>query len=192
MTVNACNLYVFRSSLQVKERKKVMERIHAKEAEKLMVENELARLKIDAMNVAANNAQLQATMTACARDLTDKDQLIERYSMEIRQRNDSIEKKMSVVDRLNRKYEKLTAGQEEENLGPLEATIKNLTKQISAKADSSDALQHQWLQDQTVLVEAVGDVEKKTSKVCACMLLPSSILCGTARVTYASSCSSTT
>lgn len=87
----------------VKERKKVMEKIHAKEAEKLTVENELARLKIDAMNVEAHNMQLEQTLSGCLRDLKDKDQLIEKYSMEIRQRNDAIEKKMSVVDRLNRK-----------------------------------------------------------------------------------------
>lgn len=80
-----------------------MEKIHAKESEKLSVENELARLKIDAMNVEAHNMQLQQTLDSCVKDLKDKDQLIERYSMEIRQRNDAIEKKMSVVDRLNRK-----------------------------------------------------------------------------------------
>lgn len=87
----------------MKERKKVMERIHATEAEKLTVENELARLKIDALNVEAHNMQLRQTMDACAKDLKDKDTLIERYTMEIRQRNDSVEKKMSIVDRLNRK-----------------------------------------------------------------------------------------
>lgn len=63
------------------------------------------------------------------------------------------------------RLEKLTSGQEEENLGPLEATIKNLTKQIAAKAESSEALQRQWLQDQTLLVDAVNDVESKTEKV---------------------------
>ncbi len=31
------------------------------------------------------------------------------------------------------RYEKLTAGVEEENMGPLEATIRNLSKQIAAK-----------------------------------------------------------
>ncbi len=81
----------------------MIERIHAKEAEKLAVENELARLKIDAMNVEAHNAQLEQTLAGCVRDLKEKDQLIERYTMEIRQRNDAVEKKMSIVDRLNRK-----------------------------------------------------------------------------------------
>ena len=89
---------------QVKERKKVMEKIHAKEAEKAAVENELARLKIDTMNVEAHNMQLKQTLEACERDLRDKGQQIERATLEIRQRNDSIEKKMSIVDRLNRRW----------------------------------------------------------------------------------------
>jgi hypothetical protein len=63
------------------------------------------------------------------------------------------------------RYEKLTAGVEEENLGPLEATINNLTKQIAAKTEASDALQRQWLQDQTMLVEAANNLEMKTEKV---------------------------
>ena len=81
-----------------------MEKIHAKEAEKAAVENELARLKIDTMNVEAHNMQLKQTLEACERDLRDKGQQIERATLEIRQRNDSIEKKMSIVDRLNRRW----------------------------------------------------------------------------------------
>jgi hypothetical protein len=178
-----------------------MEKIHAKETEKSAVENELARLKIDAMNVEAHNLQLQQTLEACVKELKEKDQLIEKYTMEIRQRNDSIEKKMSVVDRLNRKcvtgtaagsccdrcnaravavvalhfvvscagvgrYERLTSGQVEENLGPLEATIKNLSKQINSKVEASEQLQREWLQDQTALVSLANDVDSKAEKVC--------------------------
>ena len=72
---------------------------------------------------------------------------------------------LSVLVRAPRRLDKLTAGVEEENLGPLEATVRNLSKQITAKAEASDALQHTWLQDQTTLVEAADDVEIKTSKV---------------------------
>ena len=54
---------------------------------------------------------------------------------------DEIEKKQIYVDRLNRKYDALTSGQEEENLGPLEATIKNLTKDISRKEKESGEMQ---------------------------------------------------
>lgn len=70
----------------------------------------------------------------------------------------------------------MTAGVEEENLGPLEATINNLAKQIAAKTEASDALQRQWLQDQTMLVEAANDLELKTEKVGAICEPPSLVL----------------
>ena len=68
-------------------------------------------------------------MAKCSSDLTEKDKLIEKYQMEIRQRNDEIEKKMYRVDRLNRKYDKMMDGvEDEESMGPLEASIKNIAK----------------------------------------------------------------
>ena len=46
--------------------------------------------------------------------------MIEKYDQEIRKRNDEAEKKMYVVDRLNRKFERLTADKNvDENHGPL-------------------------------------------------------------------------
>lgn len=64
-----------------------------------------------------------------------------------------------------RRLEKLTSGVEEENLGPLEATINNLSKQIGAKTEGNESLQRQWLQDQTFLVEAANVLERNTEKV---------------------------
>lgn len=52
------------------------------------------------------------------------------------------------VDRLNRKYDQLTSGVEDENLGPLEATIKNLGKSIQQTERSNTELQRQWIRDQ--------------------------------------------
>ncbi len=77
----------------------------------------------------------------CVKELTQKEGLIVKYESEIHQRMDEIEKKQIYVDRLNRKYDALTSGQEEENLGPLEATIKNLTKDISRKEKESGEMQ---------------------------------------------------
>ena len=83
----------------------------------------MARIRVDILNTKSHNDQLQKTTDSLINELTSKDKLIEKYEMEIRQRNDQIEKKMHTVDRLNRKYEALVAGEpEEENLGPLEGT----------------------------------------------------------------------
>ena len=96
-------------------------------------------------------------------DLKDKDKLIEKYEMEIRQRNDSIEKKMAMVDRLNRKYEKLVAGEpEEENLGPLEATIKHIGKETERFREENGEIQKRWLTAQTSLVSTTEDLHKVT------------------------------
>ena len=86
----------------------------------------MARIRVDILNTKSHNEQLQKTTDSLINELTSKDKLIEKYEMEIRQRNDQIEKKMHTVDRLNRKYEALVAGEpEEENLGPLEGKHKN-------------------------------------------------------------------
>ncbi len=63
------------------------------------------------------------------------------------------------------RYEKLTAGVEEENMGPLEATIRNLSKQIAAKVESSEHLQQEWLRDQTTMVAVANVVEEQVEKV---------------------------
>ncbi len=49
-------------------------------------------------------------------------------------------------------------------MGPLEATIKNLSKQISSKIEASERLQREWLADQTLLVNVANVVEDQTEK----------------------------
>ena len=105
----------------------LQEQLSGKEQEESSILNEMARIRVDSLNTQAHNSQLQETLDKLNSELDEKDKLIEKYEMEIRQRNDQIEKKMSTVDRLNRKYEALVKGEpEEENLGPLEATIKHI------------------------------------------------------------------
>lgn len=99
-------------------------------------------------------------------EINEKDALVSKYQMEIRQRNDAVEKKMHTVDRLNRKYEKLTAGSnEQENMGPLEANIHHLNKQIQELRKDCDKLQRRWLADQTELVEKSTSNESKNNRL---------------------------
>ena len=85
---------------------------HAKEMDATNVENELSRIRVDALNTEAHNVQLREMTEKAVQELNDKEKLIEKYQMEIRQRNDEIEKKMYKVDALNRKYEKLVDAHE--------------------------------------------------------------------------------
>ena len=143
----------------------VQGRIHEKEIEKAAMENELARVKVDALNTDAHNMQLRDTLQKLVAELQEKDSLIEKYQVEIRQRNDEIEKKMYRVDRLNRKYETLTKGVEDEDSGPLEATIANLKKNLEANQAESIELQREWLASQTALVNATAEKEAVTDKI---------------------------
>ena len=146
-----------------KEALAIQSKIHGKEGEESNIHNEMARIRVDTLNTKAHNVQLKETLTKLLDDLKDKDKLIEKYEMEIRQRNDSIEKKMAMVDRLNRKYEKLVAGEpEEENLGPLEATIKHIGKETERFREENGEIQKRWLTAQTSLVSTTEDLHKVT------------------------------
>jgi chromosome segregation ATPase len=143
---------------------------HAKEMEATNVENELSRIRVDALNTEAHNVQLREMVQKAVTDLNDKEKLIEKYQMEIRQRNDEIEKKMYKVDSLNRKYEKLVesheaaGGGEGPLLGPLEGTIKALKKETASLGEESLQHQRDWLNDQTQLVNVTAETEDLLEK----------------------------
>ncbi|CAN0002185.1 unnamed protein product, partial [Heterosigma akashiwo] len=148
-----------------KQAGEVLTVIHEKEIEGGHYQNEMARIKVDALNTEAHNVQLRDTLGKLLDELKAKDALIEKYQMEIRQRNDEIEKKMYRVDRLNRKYEKLTENIDDvENMGPLESTIRHLQKEIESVGNEVDQMQHEWLADQTTLVHTVAETEELLEK----------------------------
>ena len=81
---------------------------------------------------------------AMNRELAGKGATIQKYEFEIRRRNDEIDKKTKeVVDRLNRPHDRLTSNVKDENLGPLAATIANITREIGSKVHESKELQRQ-------------------------------------------------
>lgn len=150
-----------------KQTEAVREKAFALELEEANLENEMGRVHVDSVNTKAHNDQLRETLDDMDQKLREQDSLIARYQQEIRQRNDDIEKKMARVDRLNRKYEKMMAEAADDgdvHLGPLEATVKNLSKELDAINAESQTLQAKWLSDQTKLVHtaqaAEGTLEK--------------------------------
>mmetsp|Transcript_13022 Transcript_13022/g.26684 ORF Transcript_13022/g.26684 Transcript_13022/m.26684 type:complete len:924 (+) Transcript_13022:121-2892(+) len=148
-----------------KQEKVLIAAVHEKEIEAADIKNELARIKVDTLNTEAHNVQLRDTMDKCVIELREKDKLIEKYQMEIRQRNDEIEKKMYRVDRLNRKYEKMLDGvEDEESMGPLEASIKSINKEIDLEDEKCEQLQKTWLRDQTLLVQTASETDGVSDK----------------------------
>lgn len=144
----------------LKQDKTLLQRIHGIEIENAGIQNELARVKIDALNTEAHNTQLQEKQSESLEVLTEKDSDIERLQTEIRRRNDEIEKKMNQVDKLNRKYNKMVSETDEpECLGPLEATIKSLGKSIEKEKEEVKQIQRGIAVNQSKLVQTISETD---------------------------------
>jgi chromosome segregation ATPase len=118
-----------------------------KKNEASVLENEIARMRVDILNVNSQLDQLRDQYAIVQKDVQAKESLIEKYQVEIRQRTDEIEKKIYRVDRLNKKYDKMVegAGGDEENLGPMEGTIKQLNKEIESIVNECKSAETDWL-----------------------------------------------
>ena len=144
-----------------------MGKVHDKEIEAANIENQLARLKVDSLNSKSKSSALREELQAETLALTNKDGEISQCETDIRQRNEDIEKKTSRIDLLTRKYDKMLDGvDEDEPMGPLEATIKSLTKEVEQQGTESTRLQKEYLAAQTDLVKIMSQAdatqEKKT------------------------------
>ncbi|GIL43650.1 hypothetical protein Vafri_1318 [Volvox africanus] len=128
-------------------------KIRAEELAVVETENELAKLQVDVLNTEAHNTRLAETLGLLDEELRDKGRTIEKYELELKRRNDEIEKKTREIDILNRRYERiLDARGTGEETGPLEATIKNLQREIDTKGQESKELQRRWINYQQELV----------------------------------------
>ncbi len=144
---------------------KLQQQIREKEMQVGEVQNELARIRVDSLNTEAHNKELKQTVDEFERELQEKAKLIEKYEQEIRQRHDAIEKKQIYILRLNRKYDSLVANKEEVNTGPLEATIKNVSKEMGSLEKESTELQRQWIKAQMELVALTSEIGEREEKI---------------------------
>merc|ERR1711871_1362400 len=85
--------------------------------------------------------------------------------------NDEIEKKMRDLDGLNRKYEQIMSKfsaemqAQQEAIGPLEATIHNLNKEIEGKQSECSEVERMWMSSQTELVRIQKESDQESSTV---------------------------
>ena len=140
------------SQKTIQHTKKTVKAIKEEEINIINLNNEIAKIRVDLLNTQAHNSRLEETLKALDDELKEKSRTIQRYEIEIRRRNDEIEKKTSEMDRLNRAYEKIIGNRTEENMGPLEATIRNMQREINSKSLESKELQKRWMALQTELV----------------------------------------
>jgi len=139
------------------ETEKIRNAVAEKEIVGAQLQNELARIKVDTLNVTSHNTQLQVQLKRLNEELEEKDALILKYQTDSRRRDVDITKKQHDLDLLNRKFDALMkqrAGMAEldEDAGPLEATIVNIKKEINTKAQECAELQRVWIKMQTELV----------------------------------------
>jgi len=141
----------------MQEAKKVRQKIDESETAEAQLRNELARLKVDGLNVRSHSAQLESQLAELNEELEEADGVARQYEVESRRREVEVEKKQHELDGLNRKFEALmekragVAGLDED-AGPLEATIASLKKEIGAKAADCAQTQQRWVQKQAELV----------------------------------------
>ena len=145
----------------IKQENVLATKIHEKDIEAGSFENELARVKIDILNTTVHCSQLKDKLFNETDALEDKNKLISNMGVAIKRSHDDIGSKMNKVDRLNRKYEQMLDGvDEEEPMGPLEATIKSTEKEIAKFDEQARTLQAEWVSGQTQLIRTIGATEK--------------------------------
>jgi coiled-coil domain-containing protein 40 len=139
--------------------------IKAAETAVTNLQNDIAKVRVDALNAQTHVAALQETMEALDASLKDKTRTIEKYELEIKRRADEINKRVKDVGRLNLELDKHKGdGDDGENLGPLEATIKSMHKEADATAKENKELQRRWVGHQTELVALVNENNTLTEK----------------------------
>ena len=149
----------------MEEERAMVSQIHDKEIEAANMQNRLSRLQMDAENSQSKRAALREELEGKTKALRTRDDEIRQRETEIRRRNEEIEKKMSRIEQLNRKYEKMLDGVEDgEPMGPLEATIKSLTRDVESMVNECNALQKQWLTAQTNLVQIISEADATQDK----------------------------
>ena len=141
-----------------KQEKSILVKIHDKEIESATILNEIARLDIERLNTQAHNTQLEKKLGEELVVMKEAEALIDEKEMDIRNCIDEVEKKTIRVAKLNREYNKMLEDcVEEEPVGPLEATIKNLSKKIDQETSDIRGLQREWLMRQTELINITSN-----------------------------------
>ncbi|KAJ3395917.1 Coiled-coil domain-containing protein 40 [Lobulomyces angularis] len=135
-----------------KDSKKLFQLVHEKESLIALTQNDLSLVKLDSLNISLRLSQMKENLKKLDNDLSKKNESIEKYELEIRRRNDELGKKQSEMDLLNKKYDQLTGKNQDDSMGPLEATIHNVTKSIEAREKECTQLSQFWIKAQNELV----------------------------------------
>eukprot|EP00762_Andalucia_godoyi_P001717 ANDGO_07121.mRNA.1 Coiled-coil domain-containing protein 40 homolog len=148
---------------------KIQKQVRDREMELAQVQNEIARIRMDSITLHAHNDSLEDALREYESELAQRAASVDKFEVEVRRRNDEVERKQRELDKLNRRYEALVARMqevgEEADTGPLEATIKNMGRQIEGLEREIDDAQRLWLRAQTDLVQLLNRLSEMSEAV---------------------------
>eukprot|EP00771_Trimastix_marina_P000675 gnl/Trimastix_PCT/1698.p1 GENE.gnl/Trimastix_PCT/1698~~gnl/Trimastix_PCT/1698.p1 ORF type:complete len:882 (-),score=383.37 gnl/Trimastix_PCT/1698:206-2851(-) len=139
---------------------KLRVQIREKQLQAASLSNEISCVRLDILNTQAHTESLQKALNGLLSTLKEKDDIIVRYGVLIRRKNDEIAKKQAEVDKLNRRLYQRTQNKDDENKGPLEATIYNLKRDIEKKTEECSDLERQWMRRQVNLLSLTKQAQK--------------------------------
>ncbi|ORX78919.1 hypothetical protein BCR32DRAFT_281838 [Anaeromyces robustus] len=142
-----------RSNLKIK--------INEKEDVIAKTENEIVKLELQSLHLENKLDKLKEKSQEIGNEMENKKKLIDKYELEIKRQNTVIEKKQSEIDALNKKFDELKTINDEEYVGPMEATINNLIKAVAQKEKEYYEMQQLWIRSQTDIIK----LTKKNSKM---------------------------
>ena len=137
------------------------------------------RARADCADAQAAVARNTEALSFADADLAAQQAAIDSAELETKRLQDETERKEREMDRLNKALEKLLSAVVEDNLGPLEATVANLSKEIAAKGADARELQRTWIGLQSELVTLAGDTAA-SAETAARLRMVRSVLAGKA------------
>ncbi|THD22944.1 Coiled-coil domain-containing protein 40 [Fasciola hepatica] len=129
------------------------------------LENQIARDELTTATKQAENQRLREQLRDLDAEIEERNTLVSKLEAEIHHATIQVERKQSSLDLLNRKLERLLHDAGGQEVGPLEATINNLNKALSAKQEEIGELEQQWLKEQNELVLHVNERDELANSV---------------------------
>ncbi|KAI6653384.1 Coiled-coil domain-containing protein 40 [Oopsacas minuta] len=129
----------------------------------IKLENNIATKDLELSKHSSQLKELTKILESYEKKLQGQNVLISRCEQEIHKQNTLIDRKQTKIDQLNKMIDKIISGREgaEQELGPLELTINQLTKQVQASVEESQKLQNFWLREQSEMVRIVTSTQEQ-------------------------------
>jgi len=149
----------------LKQATQIRQDIDEKDIEKEGVENEVARVAIDALNTTSQIDVLKQKKREVSEERKKKEETVATYELEIRQGHDINEKKQSEVGKLNKLHDEIMNNASEMSRGPMDAHRNHLWQQIKEKTEEVGRLERDWIKKQTSLVKNQLSFDKFSEEI---------------------------